>query len=234
MTQEELQKALEALGKGGITVNGDLVLSKHVEHEVGNVEAGGIGIQNVFHNNADKPAAAKKSAPKKKSEKKVGDKPHTLKYYTHGNNGVLRRQQERVDIVFRKFIDWGWIDDKTVPDDFDNFFEGEKRFCNITWTSNSTILTFLLQGLLQQPYIERQTNCSASSLVDKQFGKTANFDRSRLDQDAESKINLIILILDIKNPLPERHNGEPDGDYDTSDAALMEIYSGNLRSTKGI
>jgi hypothetical protein len=49
MTQAELQKALEAIGKGGITVNGDLVLSKQVENEIGNVEAGGIGIQNVYH-----------------------------------------------------------------------------------------------------------------------------------------------------------------------------------------
>lgn len=45
MNQEELQKALEVLGKSGITVNGDLVLEKHVENEIGNVEAGGIGIQ---------------------------------------------------------------------------------------------------------------------------------------------------------------------------------------------
>ena len=45
MTQEKLQKTLEALGKGGLTVNGDLVLEKHVENEIGNVEAGGIGIQ---------------------------------------------------------------------------------------------------------------------------------------------------------------------------------------------
>ena len=48
MKQEDIQKALEAISKGGITVNGDLVLEKHVENEVGNVEAGGIGIQNVY------------------------------------------------------------------------------------------------------------------------------------------------------------------------------------------
>lgn len=54
MTQEGIQKALEALGKSGITVQGDLVLEKHVEHEVGNVEAGGIGIQ---INNAGRGAA---------------------------------------------------------------------------------------------------------------------------------------------------------------------------------
>ena len=47
MKQEDIQKALEALGKSGITVAGDLVLEKHVEHEVNNVEAGGIGIQIV-------------------------------------------------------------------------------------------------------------------------------------------------------------------------------------------
>lgn len=37
MTQEKLQRTLEALGKGGIIVNGDLVLEKHVENEIGNV-----------------------------------------------------------------------------------------------------------------------------------------------------------------------------------------------------
>ena len=45
MNPEEIQEALKMLGKTGITVNGDLVLEKHVEHEIGNVEAGGIGIQ---------------------------------------------------------------------------------------------------------------------------------------------------------------------------------------------
>ena len=45
MRQEELQAALEALGRGGITVNGDLVIEKKVDYEVANVEAGGIGIQ---------------------------------------------------------------------------------------------------------------------------------------------------------------------------------------------
>lgn len=45
MNQIELQKAIEALSNGGINVNGDLVLSKTVQNEIGNVESGGIGIQ---------------------------------------------------------------------------------------------------------------------------------------------------------------------------------------------
>lgn len=45
MKQENLQAALEAIGRSGITVNGDLVLEKKVDYEVANVETGGIGIQ---------------------------------------------------------------------------------------------------------------------------------------------------------------------------------------------
>ena len=47
MKQEDILRALEALGKGGINVAGDLVMNKNVEYEVNNVEAGGIGIQIV-------------------------------------------------------------------------------------------------------------------------------------------------------------------------------------------
>ena len=47
MKQEDLQKALEAIGKCGINVAGDLVVEKKVEYEVNNVENGGIGIQIV-------------------------------------------------------------------------------------------------------------------------------------------------------------------------------------------
>ena len=50
MNKEDIQKTLEALGKGGITVAGDFVVNKKVEYEVNNVEAGGIGIQIVNGN----------------------------------------------------------------------------------------------------------------------------------------------------------------------------------------
>lgn len=50
MNNEDLQKTLETLGKGGITVAGDFVMNKNVEYEVNNVEAGGIGIQIVNGN----------------------------------------------------------------------------------------------------------------------------------------------------------------------------------------
>lgn len=187
------------------------------------------------------PAASTKPDPKvakprKKAEQKpkTGGKPLTLKYYKHGNKGVLMKQRKRVDIVFRLWNKWGWIDDTTSPDDFDALFEGEPRHCNITWKANATILTILLQELLQQSYVEKQRGCSAKSLVKKQFRKTANSDRTRLDEDAEEKIRLTLLVLDISNPLPERRGSRGEEDVDESEAALKEVFSGQLRETKGV
>lgn len=53
MKQEDIENALGVIGKGGVNVAGDLVLEKHVEYEVNNVEAGGIGIQIVNGNTHD-------------------------------------------------------------------------------------------------------------------------------------------------------------------------------------
>lgn len=229
MTHEELQKALEAIGKGGITVNGDLVLSKQVENEIGNVEAGGIGIQNVYHHQEPKVAKPKKKAV----ERNVCAKPKTLKYFLHGNKGIVRRQGERVRLVFAKWNLWGWIDGKTTTDDFGAFFEGEPRHCNITWKANTTILTTVLQELLEQPYIAEQSRQSASSMVREQFGLTPNFDQSRLTDDDKFRIDVTTFLLDINNPLPLRDGGG-DEEYDTTDAALQVVLSGQLHATKGI
>ena len=129
---------------------------------------------------------------------------------------------------------WEWIDKNSKADDFDAFFEGEPRHCNISWTANTTILTILLQEFLKQPYIEKQTGCAAKSLVEQQFGKTANSDSNRLDNISKERIKLTLLILDINNPLPEPHGRNVAEEFDIQDAALKEIFAGQLRATKGI
>lgn len=189
--------------------------------------------QNVsIYNNAPKSKTGG-SRKKTEAERKPSGKPKTLKYYTHGNNGVLRKQRKRVDIVFSKWNKWGWLDDQTATNDFDAFFEGEPRHCNITWKANTTVLTLLLQKLLKQPYITEQKRQSASSMVKAQFGLTPNFDIKRLAKDDDFKIDATIYLLNFDNPLPIRKGGDDD-DYDTTDAALQAVLSGQLRSTKGI
>lgn len=175
------------------------------------------------------------SKPKPKAGKKPNGKPMTLKYYTHGNKGVLKKQRTRVHQVFHMWERWGWIDVETAIDDFDAFFEGEPRHCNITWKANGTILTILLQELLEQSYIEKQSGCAAKSLVEQQFGKTANSDRNRLDSISEERIKLTLLVLDPQNhDLIFQSSDDLSEIQDVQDAVLKEIFAGKLRSTKGI
>ena len=73
MNQEDIQKTLEALSKGGIQVNGDFVVSKHVEYEVNNVEAGGVGIQ-FNNNNTNVPQTNTEKAIKSAIEQLLNEK----------------------------------------------------------------------------------------------------------------------------------------------------------------
>jgi len=185
---------------------------------------------------AAKPSSNGKSkAAKKKPVPKIisSDKPKTLKYYLHGNNGTLMKQRKRVTLVFKKFTTWKWLDSTTSPDDFDALFEGDPRHCNIMWKGTTTVLTILMQDLLDQEYIANQTSQSASSIVKEQFSLTPSFDKNRLSDEDHSRIMITVYLLNIENPLPLRPGGG-DNDFDTSDAALKEVLSGQLRITKGI
>lgn len=188
---------------------------------------------NVYNGVPKRKSATKKGKDKKNGIKKLNGKPKTLKYFTHCNKGFLKKQGERVKIIFEMWNKWGWLDDLTATNDFDAFFEGEPRHCNITWKANTTVLTLLLQKLLKQPYITKQKRQSPSSMVREQFGLTPNFSKKRLAKDDDFKIDVTVYLLSIDNPLPIRKGGDDD-DYDTTDAALKEVLSGQLHVTKGI
>lgn len=177
--------------------------------------------------------ATKRLKPQKKAAVAVGEKPMTIKYYKHDNKGLLRKQRQRVDVLYKKWTEWKWIDENTMPDDFDRLFEGSPCHCNITWTGTNATLTKLFQILLKESFIEKQTKCSAKYLVANQFGKTQDCRSNRLDEETKTRIYISIFILDTRNPLPQRNDVNAE-EYDIRDAALYEIYEGKLKSTKGI
>ncbi len=195
------------------------------------------GQVSIYQSGRLKPAKRKAAESPAKSASCA--KPMTLKYYKHGNNALLMKQRRRVDLVFRKWNEWGWIDERTSANDFDAFFEGEPRHCNIGFKKNTTVLSIFLRDLLdyenshKEKIISKQTGQSATSLVKEQFGKTENFDETRLTDDDRFKIKATLYILNTENPIVHRQGGD-DNDYDTSDAAFQAVLSGQLRSTKGI
>lgn len=179
----------------------------------------------------------KKAKPKRATQPKATPSkttpPKTLKYYQHGNKGLLRKQRNRVDMLYKLWVRLGWIDRNTDPDDFDAFFEGEPRHCNITWTGNSTRLFFMLKKLLTCDFIEKQSHCSATSMVKEQFLMTPNADSYRLNDEDVRNIKLSLLILDTSFPLPEP-KGKGDEEEDTAEAGLLELLSNGMKITKGI
>lgn len=175
----------------------------------------------------------KKAKPKPKRIATETTLPKTLKYYQHGNKGLLRKQRKRVDMLYQLWVRLGWIDRNTDPDDFDAFFEGEPRHCNIAWTGNGTTLFFMLQELLLSDFIEKQTNCSASSMTREQFGKTPSADRARLNIEDVRNINLSLLILDTSIPLAEP-KGRGDEEEDAAEAGLLELLGNGMKITKCI
>lgn len=87
------KELLEKILKGGITVQGDLVMEKHVENEIGNVEAGGIGIQ-INH-------GAQQPQPKKGYD---GD----ADVLSHINTPEAQQ-------LWEKAQDAGWVDAERQP-----------------------------------------------------------------------------------------------------------------------
>ncbi len=90
MKQEELQKALESIAKGGIHVAGDFVVEKHVEHEVANVEAGGIGIQivNAGKEELRQEAMVEEAAEESTLQESIDER---LKAFFYGNEDEARQ-----------------------------------------------------------------------------------------------------------------------------------------------
>ena len=160
--------------------------------------------------------------------------PLTIKYYSHGNNSLVNKQRRRVNLLYKKWIEWGWIDPDTRPVDFDSLFEGIPRHCNIVWKGTTTMLTILLQELLKQEYIEKQSRCSPRHLVIHQFGiKCPNWDRKRLKGDDDYKIWVSLYILDIRNSLDKKSDRDEEP-WDTIDATLYAIYENEMRLSKSV
>ena len=176
----------------------------------------------------------KQKGKKKRKTVATNNKPMTIKYYSHGNNSLVNKQRSRVNLLYKKWIEWGWIDPDTRPKDFDSLLEGIPRHCNIVWKGTTTMLTILLQELLKQEYIEKQSRCSPRHLVIHQFGiKCPNWDRKRLKGDDNYKIWVSLCILNIRNPLPGRSDRDEETEY-TLDATLYAIYEKEMRLSKSV
>ena len=126
MKKEDIQAALEAIGKGGIQVAGDLVLEKHVEYEVANVEEGGIGIQ-VINGSAPKVANTKTQREKKDANEKPAKSRETI---TFGRKSGVT--EGHIVLLYQKLVKEGWIEGNDAY--FKALFSGSRdEDCELVW-----------------------------------------------------------------------------------------------------
>jgi hypothetical protein len=128
--------------------------------------------------------------------------------------------------------EWKWIKEPRVADDFDHFFDGDPRNCNLEWIGKpQAILTELIKQLLEQPYMNKKTGVSARSIVMSQFGLRPSGNKERIDAQNWERIKMIVYILDYHKSLPLPKKGINEG-YDISDLALQAVFAKDLHITK--
>jgi hypothetical protein len=93
MNQEEKQKWIEAFSKGGINVFGNFVMEEHAECQFGNIEPGGIGIQNNYYGS--------QNAPLSKSDKDIKAAIEELLSAKDENDELLFKNKKQWWAVYR-------------------------------------------------------------------------------------------------------------------------------------
>lgn len=173
--------------------------------------------------------------PGRKTGKKDSRKKKEKIYYTLPYNCPdVNTRVRRVNIIMRKWKEWKWIEEPKIVDDFDHFFDGEPRNCNLKWIGKPTaILTEMLKRLLEQHYMNKVTGVSARSIVLNQFGQNLSGNKERIDAQGWERINMTIYILDYNKPLPLPKKGKGE-EEDISDLALQAVYAKELHITKDL
>lgn len=168
----------------------------------------------------------------KDSRKKKEIKCYTLKY----NCPDEKMRVKRIDAVMRMMVGWEWIEEPQDADDFQFFFSGLERNCNLVWHQSATvaILTELIKRVLLQHYIDKVTGVSARSIVKNQFNRTPDNNKRRVDADNSNRIQWVIDILDYNKPLPLSHNSDVESYDNTYKAAMQAVFTKELHITKDL
>lgn len=201
---EDLQKALEALGKGGLNIAGDFVLKKHVDYEVGNVENGGIGIQ-INNYGTGKPAGNGSDDVAKKTKggrpKRAGKAINKAFVYDAGNE-----TNNRLQFFFTGLKTLKWIREDTDLRSLHSIFSGGETTSRIVWTGDINALAFLFKELVNvKKIVQLPEGESIWVMVNARFWEgegNHEFGNERLGSTRtpiEQKDN-IDLLVDIMNP----------------------------------
>lgn len=158
MTKEEKLEFLKAITAGK---NVEVVLEKNVEYEIGNVEAGGIGVQICHYGKPAKAEGATGARKPKKPETKIVQ---SVFMYRWGET-----LECRVIMLYQYLLKVRWIDQDTDMEQFCALFDGEDCDCKVKWTGKQSQLFYLVKVLLQKDFIRTPEGVGQWEIVQSHF-----------------------------------------------------------------
>lgn len=191
MKKEDIQAALEAISKNGIHVAGDLVLEKHVEHEVANVEAGGIGIQ--ITNGITTKSKASQNTNKNDVNREKKNKPRETMTFQK-KSSVL---DGHLTLLFNKLIEEGWIEGNEA--DFKALFSGKRDpDCEITWLGafGKATLFMLFKAFIDNGLIIVPSGYGISTIIEGHFKDNSGQWLSGLDKGNRPPTKAYTIIME--------------------------------------
>ena len=198
MDFEEKMKLLQALGiqNSNMTV----ILEQNNEHNIGNVENGGVGIQ-IFHqvqtvNNGKKEPTGNKDGRKKKpSDAKIVRDTFTYRFLDK-EDGMARLIK-----LYQHVQKAGWIPKETKHEDFTAIFEGKLTDVKVKWTGKQSDLYALInrlekRGLILCPKGVTKWVITGSHFLDCNSKQFSAWNKQKTPQKSALAIETIADLLD--------------------------------------
>ena len=198
MDFEEKMKVLQALGiqNKNLTV----ILEQNNEHNIENVEAGGIGIQinngvQTVNNDKKKPAGNKDARKKKPSGAMIVKDTFTYRFLNdEGGTARLIR-------LYQALLPEGWIPKETKHEDFTAIFEGKPTDVKVKWTGKQSDLFALInrmesRGLISCSEGVTKWVITGSHFLDCNSKQFSAWNKPKTPQKSAAAIEAIANLLD--------------------------------------
>ena len=198
MDFEEKMKVLQALGiqNKNLTV----ILEQNNEHNIENVEAGGIGIQinngvQTVNNDKKKPAGNKDARKKKPSGAMIVKDTFTYRFL-NDKGGTARLIR-----LYQALLPEGWIPKETKHEDFTAIFEGKPTDVKVKWTGKQSDLYALINrlercGLISCPKGVTKWVITGSHFLDCNSKQFSDWNSQKTPKKSAAAIEALADLLD--------------------------------------
>ena len=118
---------------------GDVVAVKIVENEIGNIEAGGIGVQKVYNgvSNEQKSLSSNGKGKSMNNSELKPEKQHGVAYPVFSKGAGVT--EYHIKALYMQLTARGWISTQTKEADFLRLFNGQANDCEIIWTGQDKL-----------------------------------------------------------------------------------------------